>query len=88
MFPPAEDICDNLRIQNVAVEVNTHAQRVWADFGCATLGDSANVYLKTDVPLLVDVFERFRDVSETLQTRSGPPDHSSIISVRRHVVKD
>ena len=38
----------------------THAQKVWATICCKTLGDYSDLYCRTDVLLLVDVFETFR----------------------------
>ena len=49
-------------MEDVTVEDYAHAQRVWNNFNCATLGQYADIYLKTNVVLLVDVFESFRDM--------------------------
>ena len=38
-----------------------HAQRVWKEFGIRDLGDYHDLYLRTDVVLLANVFEAFRD---------------------------
>ena len=37
-----------------------HAQKVWNEFNCKTIGDYHDLYLKTDVVLLADVFQTFR----------------------------
>ena len=38
-----------------------HAQRVWKEFGIRDLGAYHDLYLRTDVVLLANVFEAFRD---------------------------
>ena len=39
-----------------------HAQKVWKEFKMKTMGDYHDLYLKTDVLLLTDVFEEFRSI--------------------------
>ena len=50
-----------------------HAQRVWTTFGCTTMRNYHDLYLKADVLLLADVFEKFRSMS--LETYSLDPAH-------------
>ena len=38
-----------------------HARRVWEEFGIHNLGDYHDLYLRTDVVLLANVFEAFWD---------------------------
>ena len=60
-LPPMQAFHNKLLKEDVNPSDYQHAQRVWRHFGCQTLGDYADLYLKTDVLLLVDVFESFRD---------------------------
>jgi len=60
-LPPPLAFRDSLRKTDVSEDDYAYAQRVWDEFGCRTLGDYADIYLKTDVLLLADVFETFRD---------------------------
>ncbi|XP_061712768.1 uncharacterized protein LOC133521721 [Cydia pomonella] len=50
-----------------------HAQDVWDHFKCKTMLDYSNLYLKTDVMLLADVFENFRKLC--LETYDLDPSH-------------
>ena len=38
-----------------------HAQRVWEEFGVRNIGDYHDLYIRTDVLVLANVFEAFRD---------------------------
>ena len=40
-----------------------HAQKVWKEFDCKNLGDYHDIYLKTDVLVLTDIWTKFRETS-------------------------
>ena len=73
VLPPVQAFRDSLRQEDVSAKDYAHAQTVWREFDCATLGDYADVYLRGDVLLLADVFEAFRD--KCMHTYELDPAH-------------
>ena len=63
-LPPKEDFYSKLTGASISDSVYNHAQRVWETFGCQTLGNYTDLYCRTDVLLLADVFENFRKTSQ------------------------
>jgi hypothetical protein len=62
-LPPKEVFYSQLKREHITDEDYQHAQRVWEAFDCKTFGDYHDIYLRTDVLLLADVFETFRNTS-------------------------
>ena len=60
-LPPISAFYSNLNMSSISEEDYQHAQRVWKEFGIRDLGDYHDLYLRTDVVLLANVFEAFRD---------------------------
>ena len=61
-LPPKEAFYSKLSEENVSDKDYERAQKVWKHFGIRTLGQYHDLYLRTDVLLLTDVFENFRDL--------------------------
>jgi len=59
-LPAKKSFYSKLTDENISDGDYSHAQQVWKTFGCQTLGDYTDLYCRTDVLLLADVFENFR----------------------------
>jgi len=62
-LPPKEAFYSQLSWEHISDADYQHGQQVWSAFRCQTLGDYHDIYLRTDVLLLADVFETFRSTS-------------------------
>jgi len=59
-LPPEKEFYDNLNERSITSEDYTHAQKVWDHFHCQNLQEYMEVYLRSDITLLADVFENYR----------------------------
>ena len=59
-LPPIEKFYSTLSECEITPEDYLHAQNVWKAFNIKNMGEYHDLYLKTDVLLLTDVFETFR----------------------------
>ena len=61
-LPPKDKFYSKLNDSNIDGEEYEHAQKVWKEFNCRTMRDYHDLYLKTDVLLLTDVMENYRNI--------------------------
>ena len=61
-LPSIENFYSTLNEFSISEEEYKHAQNVWNKFNMKTFREYHDLYLKIDVLLLSDVFEKFRDV--------------------------
>ena len=61
-LPPIEAFYSKLNMSSISSDDYQHAQKVWKEFRIHNLGDYHDLYLRTDVVLLTNVYEAFREM--------------------------
>ena len=59
-LPKKKDFCSVLNNEHISDKDYTHAKNVWKTFKLKSMGEYHDLYLKSDILLLSDVFENFR----------------------------
>ena len=60
-LPPIDAFYSKLSMSSISSDDYQHAQIVWKEFRIHNLGDYHDLYLRTDVVLLANVYEAFRE---------------------------
>lgn len=61
-LPPISAFYSSLTNADISLDDYAHAQHVWESFGLRHLGDYHDLYVKSDVLLLADIFQNFRQL--------------------------
>ena len=61
-LPDKEKFCSSLNNKHIKEKHYGHAQNVWEEFECKCLGEYHDLYLKTNVCLLADIFQNLRSI--------------------------
>ncbi|CAB0042176.1 unnamed protein product [Trichogramma brassicae] len=59
-LPPPEQFYSSLKDSDISTKDYEDTKKVWDSFKISNLGEYSDLYLKTDVLLLVEVFENFQ----------------------------
>jgi hypothetical protein len=65
LLPSRQHFYNKLQQHECPIEDYQHARTVWREFGCKNMQEYTDLYLKTDVLILADVFEAFREMGMT-----------------------
>lgn len=65
-LPSQDKFYNTMSDENITLENYQRACTVWNTFGCKTLGEYSDLYLKSDVLILADVFENFRKLCKNI----------------------
>ena len=60
-MPPKKAFYSELNLEDIRDADYAHSQKVWEVFGIKSLGEYHDLYAQSDILLLADVFENFRD---------------------------
>ena len=74
-LPPREEYYNDLGKSHITDDEYEFAQKVWNTFQLKNMGELHDLYMETDVVLLADIFENFRDFS--LKNYGLDPAHFS-----------
>ena len=59
-LPNIEEFYNELTDEHITVEEYKRAKYVWSLFSCKDIGEYSDIYLKSDILLLADIFQNFR----------------------------